>query len=451
MKKSAQSKFKSINVISFLLAAGLPFFNSFKMGSHAIGNAEQITGLALLIYFFLGPRFIHLNPGRARSTSFAQYYYIFTGLIFASLVFGGEVHEGSFLQFFYFLELAVLFFLFSEMLFDESTIKSLCYGLLAGFAACVFIAVMQFLKVEKFNLFKEEDLNVNTSYDGDATSDILRVWGPFGNALTFSFYLSVAGCMLFTYFRYVQKKKLISWAIYGMTLLGIGLTISRMALFGFIACTGIVHYMSLSRKKRAVFAFSILVIGAIGFGLMTALYSQNPIISRLSESGDDFKGGRLALWEVGYRVWTDNILFGTGPGNLNAALYKAGWTRGGMDRLVISNWAGHVESYYLTMLFTFGALPFIFYLLYLAGYLRSSFALMKAGFRNSELALGIPFFGTYLCFVFSNLVNPAMNFEFRLPLLMVIIMALCNNLYKRYFLSPLAVAAPQSSIGVFTV
>jgi hypothetical protein len=431
-------------MVSFLLAAGLPFFNSFKFGGHAVGNAEQLTLLTLAVYFFMGHGFVKLNPGRGKTAPFSRNFFIFTTLILASLVFSGAIREGSFNQLLYYFELAVLYFLFSELLFHPSTFKSIYYGLFAGFSLSVFIAVMQFLKVPAFNLFKEEDLNVNTAYVSDSDAvDVLRVWGPFGNALTFSFYLSVAGSLLFFFFRYVRKKQFIAWTVFVLTLVGIGLTISRMALFAFLFCVVLVHFFSLRRNKRMLFALGMVVVLAAAFIFMNVLSSQNPILSRLNSAGDDFKGGRLALWEVGYKVWMDNLLFGAGPGNMNLALYKAGWTAGGMDRIVIDNWAGHVESYYLTLLFTFGALPFFFYLRYLVGYLRASFSLMIEGFQNSELAYGIPLFGAYVSLVISNLVNPAMNFEMRLPLLMVIQMAVCNNLYKKYISSTLQGGSEQ--------
>lgn len=444
-------KLKILNSLSFLLAAALPFLNSFSIGGHAIGNAEQMTLFMLALYFFMGYGFVSRNPRRSTMLPFSRNFYIFTGLILVSMAFSESTQTGSFQQLFYYLELGGLYFLFSELFFEESTFRHLYYGLLAGFSLSVFIAVMQFLKVPAFSLFKEEDLNVNTAYSTDADElDILRVWGPFGNALTFSFYLSMAGSMLFFFFRYVRKQQLLAWAVFGLTLLGIGLTISRMALIAFILCVGLVQFFSLKGRKRMRFIVSTIVLLGLGLVVISAVSSQNPILSRLNSSGDDFKGGRLAIWEVGYRIWTDNLFFGTGPGNLNAALYKAGWTRGGMDRVVIDNWAGHVESYYLTLLFTFGLIPFFFYLRYLIAYLRATFTLMMKGFEDNQLAYGIPLFGAYFCLIISNLVNPAMNFEMRLPLLMVIQMAVSNNLYKKYILSDNKEQKPLLSFRAFT-
>jgi len=67
---------------------------------------------------------------------------------------------------------------------------------------------MQFLKVPAFKSIQDDELNANTSYvsEGDAV-DVLRVWGPFGNALSFSFYISVAGLLSFYFFLFVKKSK----------------------------------------------------------------------------------------------------------------------------------------------------------------------------------------------------------------------------------------------------
>jgi|GEM_PF-2620059 hypothetical protein len=428
-------KLRILNIFCFCFAAGIPFFDSFGIGGHRLGNLHQITVVVLALYLFLGTSFLKYNPWRNVKLTYVKYFLLFNAGIFASFLLSGSITSLSVQHMTFYFELAFIYLLFSEVIFDSTTVRSFYYGLTLGLALSVFIGVMQFLKVPAFNLFKDDDLNANTSYvsEGDAV-DVLRVWGPFGNALSFSFYLSVAGMLSFYFFHSVRKKKLISWAIFGMSILGICLTISRMALFAFIFCVALVYYLSIDRRRRARFMAVIIVLAIVGILGLSAIASNDPILSRFSASQDDFETGRLALWDVGYRVWMNNLFFGTGPGNLNEQLYNNGWRIVGKD--IIETTPGHVENYYLTVLFTFGLVPFLIFAVYLTKLVQACYRLLKAGLADKNLADAIPLLGGVVCLLLNNLINPVMNSDIRIQLLMVLQMAICTGLYRKFATTP---------------
>ncbi|HTI90479.1 MAG TPA: O-antigen ligase family protein [Puia sp.] len=444
-------KLRILHVLSFVFAAAIPFYNSQSTGSHTFGKPIHLVILGAGLYFLMGADYQKRNPLRHTRLSFSGYFFLFAILVLLSMgISNGATTMGSQLVTYY-LELAIVYLLFSSLLFEKSVINACFYGLMFGFCVSVFIALMQFLKIPGFNMFKDDELNANVYYSSQADAvDVLRIWGPFGNALTFSYYLSVAGCLLFYFYFYVLKRRIIAWAVFGMTLFGISVTISRTALFAFLFCLGLVHFFAISRRKRVSFLFVAAVLLVVGSVYVNSLSADNPLLNRLNSTQDDFKGGRLNLWETGYKTWLNgNVFFGTGPGNLNRKLYENGWRAIYTDAM--DNTPGHVENYYLTLLFTFGLVAFFFYLLFMISYVQAGFRLLMKGLKEEKFAAGIPFFGSMICLLANNLTNPAMHFDVRLQVLMILQMAIANNLYKQYILGPGELEAPLLPLKPITI
>jgi hypothetical protein len=443
-------KLRILHVLSFVFAAAIPFYNSQSTGSHTFGKPIHLVVLGAALYFLMGSDYQKRNPLRHTRLPFSGYFILFSILLVVSMgVANGATSMGSQLVLYY-IELALVYILFSSVLFERSVINTCFYGLMCGFCVSIFIALMQFLKIPGFNMFKDDELNANVYFSSQGDSaDVLRIWGPFGNALTFSYYLSVAGCLLFYFYFYVLKRRIIAWAVFGMTLFGISVTISRTALFAFLFCLGLVHFFAISRRKRISFLFIATVLFTIGSIYLNSLAADNPLLSRFNSTQDDFKGGRLNLWQTGYKTWLNDIFFGTGPGNLNRKLYENGWRAIYTDTM--DNTPGHVENYYLTLLFTFGLVAFYFYLLFIIRYLQASFRLLMKGLKDEKLAAGIPFFGSMICLLVNNLTNPAMHFDVRLQVLMILQMAIANNLYKQYILTPVEPTAPLLPLKPLTI
>ncbi|HXO75628.1 MAG TPA: hypothetical protein VN824_10345, partial [Puia sp.] len=104
-----------------------------------------------------------------------------------------------------------------------------------------------------------------------------------------------------------------------------------------------------------------------------------------------------------------------------------------------------------TLLFTFGLVAFFFYLLFMTRYVQASYRLLMKGLKDEQFAAGIPFFGSMLCLLANNLTNPAMHFDVRLQVLMILQMAIANNLYKQYILGPGELAAPLLPLKPLTI
>jgi hypothetical protein len=443
-------KLRVLHVVSFLFAACIPFYYSQSTGSHTYGKPLHLVLLGAMLYFLMGSEYQKRNPFRSTRLSFSGYFYLFSILLIVSMAFtNGVTRIGSELVGYY-IQMTLVYMLFSSVLFEKAVIRTCFYGLMCGFCVSVFIALMQVLKVPAFNMFKDEELNPNVYYSSTSDAvDVLRVWGPFGNALTFSYYLSVVGCLLFYFYFYVLRRRTIAWVVFGMTIFAISVTISRTALFAFLFCLAVVHFFAVSKRKRVSFLAVAAVIFVLGFIYINTLGSDNALLSRLNNTQDDFKGGRLNLWETGYKTWLNDIFFGTGPGNLNTKLYENG--RRDIFTDTMNNTPGHVENYYLTLLFTFGLVVFVFYLLFIFGYLQAAFRLLKKGLKDERMAAGIPFFGSMLCLLLNNLTNPAMHFDVRLQVLMIIQIAIANNLYKQYILAPAEAEIPLLPIQPLTL
>jgi O-antigen ligase len=423
-----KSKLQLVNLFAFGMASGLPFFDAWASSGHSLGNEKQVAAIVILLYTIIGSTFAKTVSWYRIKVPFSSYFFGFTFLTIISLIFnqGGSV---GIAQVTTFVLIALIYYLLTQLYLHESTIKCLYIGLGLGFGACVLIATMQFLHISAFDMFKEEDLNANTSYTGDDGLELLRVWGPFGNALTFSFYLSVAAILLVGFTSYVWKSKFLAVIVAVMGLIGIAFTISRTALVGFILALAVAYYLTLNRAKRVFLAVSAVVLVIITVVFLPLMFANNPIVSRLSASNGDFKEGRLALWIVGYKAWIEQPLFGVGPGNLSLALYRNGWNWGTMD--ILTTQPGHVESFYLTLLFTFGIICFIVYIVFLSKLLRVALEVFHYRKEDKTLALGAPVFPTLICFIVNCTVNPALIFNFRIQLIMIFCMVIVGNTYKR--------------------
>lgn len=424
-----KTKIQVVNWFAFFFGAALPFFGAWANTGHTLGNDKQVLGILVVLYLFVGKGYLRLNPARNSLPAFGKYYFGFIALAFLSFALTNPDTVGI-SQFETLLSVAVIYLLLSELCFLDDTIRALYRGLMAGFLLCVFIATMQFLRISSFDIFKPEDLNANTSYTDDGGAvDMLRVWGPFGNALTFSFYLAVAGVILVAYAAFVRRSKKYAWLVAAAALAGIAFTISRTATAAFLVCAGLLIFLTVSRKSRSLLIAGMVIVLIAGFAYLPTMIDNSPLLSRLNESSQDFEGGRLALWEVGYKAWMQEPFLGTGPGNLNKALYINGWRT--MPDDILNTTPGHVESFYLTTLFTFGILCFLLYMIFLVSFIRSSYRVFQAGLREKAVAMGIPVFGGLICILINNAVDPAMIFDFRIQLMMVILMVIGGNTYKR--------------------
>ncbi|QNF32331.1 O-antigen ligase family protein [Adhaeribacter swui] len=423
--------YKINNWVLFFLAISIPFLNSWKIGGHSIANFTQITIILLLYYFVLVLKSpLQNNPYKSTSSFLTIFLFLFTLSIVFSLIQVEDIKQG-FTQFFNYLQILIIYIILSEITFYDNAFEYVIKGLYFGFLISVFISIMQYFGFSAFNLFTEDQLNSNTTFSSNESElSVSRIWGPFGNSLTFSLYLSVVGLVLYVYFKYYKNRKLVALFLLILTLLCIGLTISRMALFAFGVSLFIMEFIAGTKKYRIIYLGLLLVLFFSWETILNQIAGGSPLLSRINNSQDDLQKGRLELWEVGYQVWKDNIFFGSGPGNLAYELYHHGWNTS-IDKIVYTNTAGHVENFYLTVLFTFGLVPFLFYFLFFLKYNIVALSLFYNSFKNKIDLMSMILFPGFLCFFINNLINPALNSDQRIQLLFIFLLVLTNIYYKK--------------------
>ncbi|MBC8154936.1 MAG: O-antigen ligase family protein, partial [Bacteroidetes bacterium] len=225
--------------------------------------------------------------------------------------------------------------------------------ILWGLLSSVFIQTMQLYGVESFYIYDEESLNMNTGLAYTNEDRVVRYWGPFGNSLTFSSYLSIFGLFLFGYYHSSLRKRtrFLSYVVLSVALYGVMLTAGRTALVSMLV--GLLFYAFVKNRRKAIVLSAILVV--VGFAL-SALIEQLlsgttlGMVSRFTNLGDD-KSYRTETWVRALPVLLNNPLFGTGPGNLQTQIAP-------LIRSIIVNekqamdlpW-GHVENTYLSVLY----------------------------------------------------------------------------------------------------
>ena len=425
--------FKFNNSILFLLGLYIPFVRTFTQGGHSVANLQQLAFL-LVIYFFaiVKNSSLNINNSEYVKSPITKYLILFYVMGIISTFFAENLDLAA-EELFYNLQFLTIYLILSYVTFYEGAVKAIYKGLLLGFLLAMFIGLMQYLGVPGFSIFSADELNQNTLYvSDDALINVVRIWGPFGNALTFSEYLSIAGIILFYYFKYYKLNRLLAYIILGLTIFGISLTLSRTAFLALCTAVFLVEFLMATKKRRIIYTISfVFTIFCLSI-LLGTLSNNNPIISRLMESQSDFKHGRLDLWLTGFKVLADMPFFGAGPGNLNIEMHHHGWSF--LNRKAITQVSGHVENYYLTVLFTWGIVGFIFYLCFMYSYFKAATCVFFAAFKYNKEAfrITVPLLGGFVCFAINNITNPVLVADQRIQLLFIMLLVIINAYYKNY-------------------
>src|SRR4028118_2251729 len=149
------------NAVLFVMALAVPFIETWSVAGHNIMNFQQIS-VALLAYFlFLRTCLPGNSPLAAVKSPISVSLILFTLLVCVSYLFISDNYSLGVSQVMNYVEIAVVYLILSELSYTETTIKWLFRGLMLGFLISVFIALMQKLGFTAFNLFGEDDLNLN--------------------------------------------------------------------------------------------------------------------------------------------------------------------------------------------------------------------------------------------------------------------------------------------------
>lgn len=428
-KKYFVNNKRLIKSLLFLLAASLPFFNIWRFGSSTLISSNQLT-ILILVSFIASYRYNSTNSQNRNIGLIPAFYMLyFVGtLISMALTYH---NESAVYQTLWNFQFFIMFLCLVSLNSNEESVHFIYKGLFVGFIFSLFIAVFQYFGFSTFAIFAEEDLNQNTLFVvAEEAIDTKRIWGPFGNALTFSLYLSVSGIVLFYYSLYCLKRKVLAWIVFMLTLFSIMLTISRMAIFAFLIAFIVTQFLIATTIKRVVY-IGLLLLGFFAFSVVARnTKSSNPLFNRLTNSADDLKEGRLGLWKVGFKAFQKEPFWGTGPGNLNYEISKfPGWTRTGETKT--NTGAEHVENYYLTLLCTYGIFPFLFYLAFVFCYFNSSLKLLISGYNTGKYMEAMPLFPGFVSFFVNNLINPALFSDLRIQFLFLLLISVTSSYEKK--------------------
>jgi len=285
---------------------------------------------------------------------------------------------------------------------------------------------MQFTGNKLFFIQSEESLNQNTNIDSASWG--IRVWGTFGNALTFSNYLSVVAILICTKTIFSTKNTLFSFFLFLFTLIVLFLSGGRTASISFalIYLIALFKFSPIKNKGFIIVSIGSLLISTF---FLSSIVPSFEIFSRFIDSKDDFEYGRWYKWLSGMDIFYNNFLLGVGPGNLNLALRK--YPVNEITSESVYFLGGHVESVYISILATFG----------ITGFGLLSILLYKMLHRivkiRKEIKTGIYFeyytsliFGWVVMFI-NMITNPAILVDDRIKFLFFLLIALTIIIEKK--------------------
>lgn len=301
-----------------------------------------------------------------------------------------------------------------SLLDSRNSMKIVIFGLLVSVIYSVVISYFQFLGDERFYIYEIDKLNDNTQINSNV--DLIRIWGTWGNSLTFSNYLSVAGIITSVYLLFIKSKFnfLASIIIFLVVILGLILSGGRIATLSFVLIY-FIGFWAYSKWNKKVIICTGLIFFILIFGFYNNI-SKFDYFYRYLNVKEDFQTGRVDNWELGVKVFKDSPIFGTGVGNLNTKLSeKFGQS---MASNVKNFYGGHVESVYFTILATYGIIGFFSFLLIIFYSLKS---IIKISHIEKFKEITYPFIFGWIVMLINMITNPAFIFEIKIGFIFVIL------------------------------
>lgn len=299
--------------------------------------------------------------------------------------------------------------------------KILLWSLLGS----VFIQTMQLYGVQAFYIYAEDRLNMNTGIGYDNSDRVVRYWGPFGNALTFSSYLAILGLFLFGYYNSSPQKKArrLSYTVLAIAVYGVILTSGRTAFISLVV--GLLIYTFVKDWKKALVLMVCLVVVGLLFSAVIDQFlsgATRGIYQRFTNLGDD-KSYRTETWMRALPVLLESPVFGTGPGNLQTQIAPLVRSIFINDKDALNLPWGHVENTYLSVLYTFGLSGFACFIYMLVKSLLYSF---RAISRHPHPAVRQVAYGlttAWIGIIINMIANPVFVTDYRLIVLMLFFVA----------------------------
>ncbi|MBL1213616.1 MAG: O-antigen ligase family protein [Ignavibacteriae bacterium] len=244
----------------------------------------------------------------------------------------------------YFLTKEVIFFflvyLFFSFIENENNIRYYIYALIFP-AIIVSVSVIYSFFTTDMLLFMFQTLGFasSTAYIGNIAS----VGGLLTITIALTFYLIIINN------QGKRRNVNILYLILILQILGLILTNSRAAYLGSFVSFAFVILSYFNDKRKLIIISSVLVIAII-------LVSNPKLVDAfllLIRAERVFENPRYNLWDISFNIIKDNTLFGSGPGNFSAYMYKYNPTMlnsfAGRDVKFIHDFAavGHSHNFFL--------------------------------------------------------------------------------------------------------
>lgn len=154
--------------------------------------------------------------------------------------------------------------------------------------------------------------------------------GFVGNRNILALYCNIglAGAFLLQTLTRAPMTKILLFASLPITLLTLGLTLSRTGLVIMLVALTVVGYRLLRQRGVMLLLGGALAIVVLGVVLPASFWSRAGTILPSIERQQDTFGMRVRLWEAGVRMVEDRPIFGVGPGNFRLVLAR--YARGGL-------------------------------------------------------------------------------------------------------------------------
>jgi putative inorganic carbon (hco3(-)) transporter len=264
----------------------VPIFTSMTM---VIGGLTLIS--LLLRNLILGKRF-HLTN---------KWFYLTVGLLVIVMLFGQinlqvDVGRNYFLTFF---QLAVLVFLCDQLFTNKKEIETLML---------VYILAVQ---ISALFAFFDYMTNLNSFLPYE-----FRPTGLVGNSNGLGIHLSVSMVMAYYFLRNSENRSIRFLTVASFVFSGIMLFISgSRGAFLFFIPVALYQIIYDHRGGRLVGALIILMVAIMAMNFLPAEYLDRMVqIPTALENTSDTIRLRLNIWDVAIRLWSQNPVFGIGPG-----------------------------------------------------------------------------------------------------------------------------------------
>jgi O-antigen ligase len=253
---------------------------------------------------------------------------------------------------------------------DKEELKRACRLLLIGFVPSALLSLAQFYLGFGLDIFGDAALP-NTAFEASGV-DVIRVFGPFQESLTFAQYLVVPLALVAGLASYPRRPAaaVLLLGLFAMGSLALVLTLSRGTWVAFSIALLLVVWLRLPKRLVPyLIAWAVIIaIATISYWYVVQSLIPASVMARIGDLGRDYLIGRGYTWSAAARIVADHPFLGIGLRNLYHVLPEyapavlgdepvwAGTVGSPLSGLTGYTFHMHVDSFYVTVLTEIGML-----------------------------------------------------------------------------------------------